>query len=71
VSRSGEWYRVFNEGPTVVLVLAAALVLFKGVIKVSALATLLICTLLVIVVGFRAYAAFRRRRGEIVESARA
>ncbi len=70
-SRSGEWYRVFNEGPTVALVLAAALVLFKGVIKLSALATLLICTLLVIVVGFRAYAAFRRRRGEMVSSARA
>ncbi len=69
VSKSGEWYRVFNEGPTVVLVLAAALVLFKGVIKLSALGVLLACTLLVIVVGFRAYAAFRRRRGEMVGSA--
>ena len=69
MSRSGEWYRVFNEGPTVVLVLAAALVLFKGVIKLSALGVLLACTLLVIVVGFRAYAAFRRRRGEMVDSA--
>ncbi len=70
VTRSGEWYRVFNEAPTVVLVLAAALVLFKGVIRISALAALLICTILVIVVGFRAYAAFRRRRGEMVEPAR-
>jgi len=65
VSRSGEWYRVFNEAPTVVLVLAAALVLFKGVINLSALATLLASTVLFIVVGFRAYAAFRRRRGEL------
>lgn len=65
VSRSGEWYRVFNEAPTVILVLAAALVLFKGVIQLSALATLLVCTVLFIVLGFRAYAAFRRRRGEL------
>lgn len=71
VSRSGEWYRVFNEGPTVILVLAAALVLFKGVIRLSAFATLLVCTLLVIVIGFRAYAAYRRRRGELVEVAKA
>ncbi len=70
VSRSGEWYRVFNEAPTVVLVLAAALVLFKGVIRIPALAALLFGTLLVIVVGFRAYAAFRRRRGEMVGTSR-
>lgn len=69
VARSGEWYRVFNEAPTVVLVLAAALVLFKGVIRLSALATLLACTVLAIVVGFRAYAAFRRRRGEMAPAA--
>lgn len=66
VSHSGEWYRVFNEAPTVVLVLAAALVLFKGVLRLSALAALLAGTILFIVVGFRAYAAFRRRRGEML-----
>jgi protoporphyrinogen IX oxidase len=70
ISHTGEWYRVFNEAPTVVLVLAAALVLFKGVIRLSALAALLLGTVAVIVVGFRAYAAFRRRRGELVDSRR-
>jgi putative membrane protein len=70
VSRSGEFYRVFNEAPTVVLVLAVALVLFKGMIRLSALAALLLATVSVILVGFRAYAAFRRRRGELVPSPR-
>lgn len=65
IVRSGEWYRVFNEAPTVVLVLATSLVLFKGMLRLSALATVLVCTVLVIVVGFRAYAAWRRRHGEL------
>jgi len=69
VSRGGEWYRVFNEAPTVVLVLAVALVLFKGALGLSALGALLAGTVLVILVGFRAYAAFRRRRGEFVVGA--
>ena len=67
IARSGEWYRVFNEAPTVVLVLAASLVVFKGAINLTALGAVLVCTVLAIVVGFRAYAAFRRRRGEIAD----
>lgn len=67
ISRSGEWYRVFNEAPTVVLVLAASLVVFKGAINLTALGAVLLCTVLAIVVGFRVYAAFRRRRGEMAD----
>ncbi len=69
ISKSGEWYRVFNEAPTVVLVLAVSLVLFKGEIHFSGLVAALLGTLLVIVVGFRAYAAWRKRHGEMVATA--
>lgn len=65
IARSGEWYRMFNEAPTLVLVLAASLVIFKERINLSALGAVLVCTVLAIVIGFRAYAAFRRRTGEM------
>jgi protoporphyrinogen IX oxidase len=68
IKKSGEWYRVFNEAPTVVLVLAAALVIFKGMLGITGLTAVLAGTLVVIVVGFRSYAAWRRRRGEFVEA---
>lgn len=69
IAKSGEWYRVFNEAPTVVLVLAVSLVIMKGMIQLSGLVTVLVGTLIVIIVGFRAYAAWRKRHGEMVTTA--
>ena len=60
-SRTGEWFRVANEGPTLVLVLAVALVVFKDLIRFSTVGWLAAGTVAVIWLGFTAYAAARRR----------
>lgn len=60
-TRSGEWYRVFNEAPTLVLVLAVALVILKNAITPSSLGAVLIGTIVAVVAGYRIYAVARRR----------
>ncbi len=64
-SRTGEFFRVANEAPTLVLVLVVLLVVFKDAIGFGTLGWVLAATLLVIWGGFKAYAVHRRR----VESA--
>ena len=60
-SRTGEWFRVANEGPTLVLVLAVLLVVFKQAIAFTTLGWTAAGTVAAIWVGFKAYAVARRR----------
>jgi putative membrane protein len=59
-SRTGEFYRVANEGPTLILVLVVLLVVFKGLISFGTLGWVLAATVGVIWLGFKAYATYRR-----------
>lgn len=62
-SRTGEFYRVANEGPTLILVLVVLLVVFKELITFGALGWTLAATVAVIWLGFKGYAAWRHRTG--------
>lgn len=60
--RSGEWYRVANEGPTLVLLLAVLLVVFKQAITFTTLGWTAAWAVVVIWLGFKGYAVARQRR---------
>ncbi len=64
VSRTGEFFRLANEGPTLVLVLVSVLVIFKREIGAGQLAYVLGGVFLSIYVGFKAYAAYRVKHPE-------
>jgi putative membrane protein len=61
--RRGEWFRLFNEGPTVILVAVTILAVFKSAIPWGGLGAALAVLVVLIVLGYRAYAR-RRRAGE-------
>jgi putative membrane protein len=67
--RSGEWFRLFNEGPTLILVAVTILAVFKSAIPWGGLGAALTALVVLIVVGYRAYA--RHRRAEEVRAATA
>jgi putative membrane protein len=58
--RSGEWFRLFNEGPTLILVAVTILAVFKTAIPWGGLGAALTALVVLIVVGYRAYARHRR-----------
>lgn len=59
-ARSGEWYRVANEGPTLILVAVTILAVFKSAIPWGGLGAALAGLVVAIVVGIRAYARVRK-----------
>ncbi len=63
MQRSGEWFRLFNEGPTLVLVAVTILAVFKSAIPWGGLGAALTAIVVLIVVGYRAYAQHRRAGG--------
>jgi protoporphyrinogen IX oxidase len=63
-SRTGEFFRVANEGPTLVLVLVSVLVIFKREVGTGQLVYVLAGVVLSIYAGFKAYAMYRLRHPE-------
>jgi putative membrane protein len=63
-SRSGEFFRLFNEGPTLILVLVSVLVVLKTEVGLGQLGYVLAGVLLSIYVGFKAYAGYRKGHPE-------
>jgi putative membrane protein len=63
-SRTGEYFRVANEGPTLVLVLVSVLVIFKSAANFGQLGWTFAGVLLSIYLGFKAYAGYRRTHPE-------
>ena len=62
-TRTGEWFRVMNEGPTLVLVLACLLVVFKQAIAFSTVGWAAAVTVALVWLGYKGYAVARWRRG--------
>lgn len=63
-SRTGEFFRVANEGPTLVLVLVSVLVIFKGAANLSQVGWTAAGVFAAIYLGFKAYAGYRRTNPE-------
>jgi putative membrane protein len=58
--RTAEWFRLFNEGPTLILVAVTILAVFKSAIPWGGLGAALTALAVLIVLGYRAYARHRR-----------
>lgn len=63
-SRTGEYFRVANEAPTLVLALVSVLVIFKRAVGFGQLGWTLGGVVLSIYLGFKAYAGYRRTHPE-------
>ena len=59
--RSAEWFRLLNEAPTLLLVVATVLAVFKTAVPWRGLGTAVAVLVGAILVGIRAYARHRRR----------
>jgi putative membrane protein len=63
--RSGEFFRLFNEGPTLVLVLVSVLVILKSEVRIGQIGWVFAGVLLSIYLGFKAYAGYRKGHPEV------
>jgi protoporphyrinogen IX oxidase len=57
--RSSEWFRLYNEGPTLILVAVSILAVFKSAIPWGGLGAALTALVVLILLGYRAYARYR------------
>ncbi|HEU4587547.1 MAG TPA: protoporphyrinogen oxidase HemJ [Gemmatimonadales bacterium] len=64
--RSGEWFRLYNEGPTLVLVAVSILAVFKSAVPWGGLGAALTALVVLILLAYRAYA--RRRHASAARS---
>jgi putative membrane protein len=58
--RSSEWFRLYNEGPTLILVAVSILAVFKSAIPWGGLGAALTALVVLILLGYRAYARHRQ-----------
>jgi putative membrane protein len=67
VTKSGEWFRWANEGPTVILVVCTILAVFKSQIPWKGLAVTMAILGLFIYFGIRSYAKYRVKHPEVTD----
>jgi protoporphyrinogen IX oxidase len=64
ISRTGEFFRLANEGPTLILVLVSVLVTLKREVGLGQIGYVVGGVVVAIYVGFKAYAAYRQGHPE-------